>query len=259
MKKQLLAAAFLAVASHIAASWTPARAQHATAYDIEDGARAFQGSCANCHGPDGDLIAGIDLGRGLFRRPLSDRDIVDIILNGIPNTPMPPTPRMTEEQALRIVAYLRSTATSQPGASTAGDATRGRALFEGEGNCMECHRVAGRGSRLGPDLSRIGLARRAVELEQSLLEPESEVQAANRSYRVTTADGTTVEGRLLNHDTFTVQLIDADERLLSFAKADLRDHGFIATPMPSYRDELDAQQIADIVSYLVSLQGLNKP
>lgn len=259
MKRQRLAAALLAFSANLIASWSPAQAQHATAFDIEDGERAFESSCANCHGPDGDLIAGIDLGRGLFRRPLSDEDIVGIILNGIPNTPMPPTPSVSEEQALRIVAYLRSTAATPPGVTAEGNPARGRELFAGEGGCVDCHRVNGRGSRLGPDLSRIGLARKTVELEQSLLEPGAEVQAMNRFYRVTTTDGRTIEGRLLNHDTFSVQLIDANQRLLSFSKSDLRDHGFIDTPMPSYRDELNAQQIADIVSYLVSLRGLSTP
>jgi putative heme-binding domain-containing protein len=128
-------------------------------------------------------------------------------------------------------------------------------IFEGKGECTDCHRVNGWGSRYGPDLSRIGLARRAAELEQSLVDPEAEVQPTNRFYKVTTADGDEIEGRLLNHDTFTVQLLDADEELRSFMKADLRAQAFIDTPMPSYRDELAAQEIADVVSYLVSLRG----
>jgi len=232
-----------------------ARAQHATAFDVEDGGRAYAGNCAGCHGPDGNLIAGIDLGHGLFRRPLSDAELVGIILNGIPNTAMPATPRMTEPQAVRIVAYLRATAESSRSASAPGDVVRGRKIFEGKGECTDCHRVNGWGSRFGPDLSRIGLERRAIELERSLVDPEAEVQPTNRYYELTTADGEEVTGRLLNHDTFTVQLLDADEQLRSFAKADLRKHGFIDTPMPSYRDELDAQEIADAVSYLVSLRG----
>lgn len=233
-------------------------AQHETAYDIEEGSRAFENSCANCHGPDGDLIAGIDLGRGVFRRPLSDEDIAGIIMNGIPGTPMPPTPRMSEEQALRIVAYLRATAAGETGVVATGDPERGRLLFEG-GDCMNCHRVHGRGSRQGPDLSRIGLLRRAVDLEESLLDPAAEVQADNRGYFVTLADGERVMGRLLNHDSYTVQLFDTEERLRSFTKADLRDHGFAESTMPSYRDTLDAQEIADIVSYMVTLRGLTTP
>jgi putative heme-binding domain-containing protein len=231
------------------------RAQHATAFDLEDGGRAFSSNCAGCHGPDGDLIAGIDLGRGLFRRPLTDAELVGIIMNGIPNTPMPATPRMTEPQAARIVAYLRATAESSRSTSAQGDAARGRRIFDGKGECTDCHRVMGWGSRYGPDLSRIGLVRRAAELEQSLVDPEAEVQPTSRFYSVTTADGAEIEGRLLNHDTFTVQLLDADEQLRSFTKAELHSHAFIDTPMPSYRDELDAQEIADVVSYLVSLRG----
>jgi putative heme-binding domain-containing protein len=241
----------------VACSWaavTPALAQHATAVDIEDGARAFQSSCATCHGPDGDQVAGIHLGRGEFRRPLSDDDLVRIIRNGIPDTPMPAT-RMSEEQARRIVAYLRDVAASGAGAVASGDAGRGRALFEGDGGCLSCHRVAGRGARVGPDLSAIGRVRRAVELEASLLDPAADVQPANRFYRVVTADGATVTGRLLNHDTFTVQLIDGDGRLRSLSKAAARDHGFVDTPMPSYRDRLSPRQVSDLVSYLATLRG----
>ena len=42
-------------------------AQHETASDIEDGGRVFRQSCANCHGPDGNEIPGIDLGRGVVQ------------------------------------------------------------------------------------------------------------------------------------------------------------------------------------------------
>lgn len=236
-----------------------ASAQHATAFDIEDGGRAFRDSCANCHGPDGDLIAGIDLGRGQFRRPLSDAEIVGIILNGIPDTPMPPTPRMSAEQAMKIVGYLRSTAESGRRVALSGDPARGEAVFEGKGACLDCHRVNGRGSRAGPDLSRVGALRRADELEESVLDPAAEVQAANRTYRVTLANGEQVTGRLLNHDTFTVQLLDSDERLRSFAKADLREHGFAETPMPSFRGKLEPQELADVISYLVSLRDRSSP
>jgi putative heme-binding domain-containing protein len=233
----------------------PALAQHATAFDVEDGARTFASVCANCHGPDGNLIAGIDLGRGQFRRPLTDNELANIIENGIPNTAMPPSPNLSEEQVERVVAFLRANAAVKPAAAVAGDAARGKALFEGKGECMDCHRVNGNGSRTGPDLSTIGRLRRAAELEQSLLEPAAEVQPNNRFYRVVTAAGKEVEGRLLNRDTYTVQLIDLDENLRSFRVDELREHGFDETPMPSFRKKMSAREIADLVAYLVSLQG----
>jgi putative heme-binding domain-containing protein len=251
MRQLGLLTSVLACALMLAA---PAAAQHETGFDVEDGGRAFRTSCQGCHGPDGDEIAGIDLGRGQFKRASTDADLVRIILNGVPGTAMPPV-KMPEEQATRIVAYLRSVAASKRSTTVVGDASRGRSLFEGKGQCATCHRVGTAGGRLGPDLSLIGQVRRAVELEQSMLEPNAEVLPTNRFYRVVTRGGATVTGRLLNHDTFSVQLLDSDEQLRSFAKADLREQGFVPSPMPSFQRTLSSQDVTDVVSYLVSLKG----
>ena len=232
----------------------PAWAQHETAFDIEDGSRAFRNSCQGCHGPDGDEIAGVDLGRGQFKRAVTDADLVGIIRKGVPGTAMPPV-NMSEEQASRIVAYLRSVAASKRSATAAGDPIRGKGLFEGKGKCVTCHRVDGSGGRLGPELTRIGSVRRAVELEQSIAEPEAEVVPTNRFYRVVTREGTVVTGRLLNHDTFTVQLLDSSEQLRSYAKADLKEQGFIRSPMHSAKGVLTAPEVTDLIAYLVSLKG----
>ncbi len=161
-------------------------AQHETAADLLDGERAYGSTCANCHGPDGNTIAGIDLGRGQFRRPMTDDDLVRIIRNGIPNTPMPAS-NMTTEQASKIVAYLRSVARQRTRRRSTAMPARGKAVYDGKGACASCHRVDGIGSRVGPDLSRIGQLRRSSELERSLLEPGAEVQPSNRFYRVVSA------------------------------------------------------------------------
>lgn len=230
-------------------------AQHATAFDIEDGGQAFQNYCANCHGPDGDVIVGVDLGHGVFRTPLSDEELSNIILNGITDTPMPPTPDMGEEQALKIVAYLRSLADTQNGVDSLGNAELGKALFEGAGNCLGCHQVHNIGSRLGPDLTKIAQSRRGAELELSLLDPGAEVQATNRFYTVRTSKQESVTGRLMNHDTFSVLLLDSNENLRSFLKVDLLDYGFTDPEMPAYGEIFSTQEIADLVAYLVSLRG----
>jgi putative heme-binding domain-containing protein len=236
----------------------PIHAQHETASDIEDGARVFRQSCANCHGPDGNEIAGIDLGRGQFKTAKTDDDLIAVIRKGVPGTPMPAT-NMSEEQAKRVVVYLRSTAATKRSVSAVGDAARGKTLFEGKGGCLTCHRAGGVGSRLGPDLTRIGQLRRSVDLERSLVDPGAEVLPTGRFYRVVTKDGATVTGRLLNIDTFTVQMMDAKEQLRSFTKANLKEHGFLPTPMPSFRNTFTAQELADVISYLVSLKGRVTP
>ena len=111
------------------------------------------------------------------------------------------------------------------------------------------------GSRLGPNLSDIGANRRTVELEHALIDPNSAAAPQNRMVRVVTKDGTTVTGRLLNIDTFTVEMLDANENLRSFLKSDLRESAVIEkSSMPSYKDKLSPQELADVVSYLASLK-----
>lgn len=245
----------LAVLAVAFAMGAPLAAQHETAQDIDDGGRAFRNTCANCHGPDGDQVAGIDLHRGIFRRAKSDQDLIQIIRTGIAGTAMPASD-MPVAQAEQIVAYLRSVAATKRSVSAAGNLERGKAVFVGKGACATCHRVDGAGARLGPDLSNVGQLRQAVELETSVVDPGKEILATNRTYRVVTKDGATVIGRLLNLDSFTVQMLDNREQLRSFEKTNLRDYGIVdASPMPSYKDTLNAQELADVVSYLVSLKG----
>ena len=232
-------------------------AQHTyTPADIQEGGRLFRVNCVLCHGPDGDQVPGIDLGHGKFRQTYSQAALVKIIQDGIPGTGMP-TNNLQDFQAEIVLAYLRSIATSGHTVSGNGDSARGKAVFEGKGGCLQCHRVGARGSRVGPDLSDIGSLRRNVEIERSLLEPDEEVLPQNRYYRAVTKQGSTVTGRLLNVDTFTVQILDSSEKLVSLQRSDLRESGFVArSPMPSYRGKLSSQELADVVAYLASLKGL---
>jgi len=74
-------------------------------------------------------------------------------------------------------------------------------------------------------------------------------------FRAVLKDGSIITGRLLNLDQFTVQLFDSKERLLTLQRPDLREFSAIKSSMPSYRDKLTAQELSDLLAYLVSLKG----
>jgi putative heme-binding domain-containing protein len=109
------------------------------------------------------------------------------------------------------------------------------------------------------ELTDIGVIRRAAQLESSILDPDAEILPENRSFRVITRDGTVVTGRLLNLDTFTIQMMDSKQQLRSFLKNNLKEFDFIEkSPMPSYRNKLSGEEVADVVAYLVTLKGVNR-
>jgi mono/diheme cytochrome c family protein len=57
-----------------------------------------------------------------------------------------------------------------------------------------------------------------------------------------------------------VQLLDSKERLVSLRRANLRESAFVEkSSMPSYKDKLSSGELADLVSYLVSLKGVEIP
>jgi cytochrome c oxidase cbb3-type subunit III len=225
----------------------------------EEGLRVYNANCAACHGQDGDTVPGVALRSGQFRRANNDGDLTRIITAGIPGTAMPAA-SLNAQQVDAVIAYLRTPLAAPSSAPSSGDASRGRALFEGKGGCLKCHRVNGNGSRMAPDLSDAGALRNAAALERSIVDPGAVVLPQHMSVRAVLRDGTAVTGRRLNEDTLTIQLIDSKERLVSLNKSELRDYTLIkTTSMPSYRDKLSSAELADIVTYLLSLKGSNTP
>ena len=118
-----------------------------------------------------------------------------------------------------------------------GDAARGRTLFKGKAECAQCHRVNGQGPRVAPDLSDIGAIRTLAALQRALLTPDESLLPIQPARALVTKDGRTIRGRRLNEDTYTVQIIDEQENLLSLDKAIcaisrsiLRQHAVVRGP-----------------------------
>ena len=223
--------------------------------DIEYGARLYVEQCDRCHGANGTGVSGVDLGSGQFRNAPTDNQLRTVITNGFPTAGMPPF-KLDATDLTGLVAYLRNMKTIDRGSLKPGDAARGQLVFEGKGACLSCHRVGEQGSRKAPDLSDIGSIRAAGFLERSLTDPNGQMLPINRPVHIVTKTGETIDGRRLNEDTYTVQVTDADGRLISLTKRDLREFR-VATKssMPSYKGELTTDQLADLVTYLLSLKG----
>jgi putative heme-binding domain-containing protein len=243
------------VVGAVLAAAAAAAAQDYSAADIAYGARLYDAQCTTCHGANGDGVGGVNLRSGTFRNAVTDQDLSRVITNGIRGTGMQAFTFDAAELA-GIIAYLRNMNAFDPASVRVGDPARGRTLFTGKGGCTRCHRVGADGSRVAPDLSDIGAMRSAGSLLRSLTDPTSQMMPINRPVRAVLRDGQIVNGRRLNEDTYTVQLIDDQEQLRSLTKSELREYT-IATvsPMPPFKDTLSPDELADVVAYLLSLKG----
>ena len=224
--------------------------------DIQYGAQIFATQCTPCHGTSGDQIPGVNFRAGLFKRAVSDTDLRNTVSTGVPGTEMRPF-AFGPSELTAIVSYLRNMNSYDARSAVVGDAARGSALFAGAGNCGSCHAVNGKGPRVAPDLGDIGALRTPDLLHRTLVDPAGSMLPSNRAIHAVTKDGRTVNGRRLNEDTYTVQLIDENEHLVSLTKSELREYTVQkTTTMPSYKDKFSAQQLADIEAYLLSLKGV---
>ena len=109
-------------------------AQHETASDIEDGGRVFRQQLRELSWPgwQRDRRASIS-GAAQFKRAKTDEDLVRIIRNGIPGTPMPAEQHVRRAGEARRRLSPFASRRRRRSASAAGDAARGKTLFEGKG------------------------------------------------------------------------------------------------------------------------------
>jgi len=267
-----LAAMALAMGSAVA---LPLRAQGKNPYagDVKVaklGEFEFRANCAFCHG-----LGARGGGRGpdLTRTPKkhgdSDTEIFNTINNGVPGTAMPPNGAtqqgvgMTEEEIWQVVTYIRSV--EKKPATVNGDTKHGRELFFGNMRCATCHMFAGKGGRVGPDLTGAGTARSTEYLVESMRNPSrrlaqglteamKEFSVEYETVDVVTGDGATYSGTLLNEDSFTIQFVDMRETVHSLDKASLKSwKKSRQSLMPAYDEKtLPEKDLQDLLAFLVS-------
>lgn len=224
-----------------------------TSEAVAAGLSVYSQQCALCHGPEGDLVDGINLSRGVFRSVNSDADLRDVIQGGAAAGRMPAF-SLSIEELNGVIAYIRAGFDPEGVAVRIGNPERGKALFEGKGECAQCHRVNGSGPYTAPDLSSIGIRRTAASLQRNMLDPTSAILPINRPIRLVTRSEETVSGRRLNEDTYTVQIVDSQNRLRSFVKADLVSYEVSMEPSKA-PTTLSSEDVADVVGYLLTLRG----
>jgi putative heme-binding domain-containing protein len=131
----------------------------------------------------------------------------------------------------------------------------GRAAFKQTG-CIQCHRFAGEGGSVGPDLT--GIARRlsTLELLESILSPSKTITDGYATTEVETKSGEIISGRIEREDdrVLIMRPPTATEEMLTIRKTDIRRRALSQTSnMPTgMLNTLNESEVLDLVSYLIS-------
>ncbi|HZY90102.1 MAG TPA: hypothetical protein VFE78_35095, partial [Gemmataceae bacterium] len=138
-----------------------------------------------------------------------------------------------------------------------GDAARGRDLFLKSGSlCVNCHKVAGIGGAVGPDLSQIGKKFNRAQLLESILEPSKVIDPPYVAYLIETTDGKVLTGVVASKSAKEVVLRDAEAkeiRIPAAKVAKMEPQKKSLMPDLLLRD-LTAEQAADLLEFLASLK-----
>ncbi|MFN7922187.1 MAG: c-type cytochrome [Bryobacteraceae bacterium] len=241
------------LAATLAAQTPEIRNPRTSAADVAAGAKTFRSHCAECHGLNGEGRRGPNLTTGVYFHGSSDAELLANISDGIPGTEMPGL-FYSPDRVWQVIAYLRSVAERNRG-NASGDAAAGANVYRTNG-CANCHRIAGQGGRMGPDLTSIGRTRATEHLRAAIVDPNSDVRQRYWVVDAKSKSGTVYTGFLMNEDTWNVQMIDLQDRLHSLDKSTLASYKVSKTSkMPSFQGKIANAELANLVAYLSSLGG----
>lgn len=224
---------------------------------VERGRSQFKSSCGFCHGEDAtgnrapDLVRSVTVGHDMDGELLAP-----LIRNGIPDKGMPGFSTLTAAQISDIAVFLHQRAldalhtnhvpSDYPLAKLlTGNASAGKAYFNGAGGCSGCHSPTG-------DLAGIAGKYSPLELQQRFLYPGA--KAAKPTAVVTLPDGSKVEGTVAQMDEFTIAITGKDGWYrswdLSRVKAEIHD------PLAAHRALMPKYTDADVHNLFAYLETL---
>jgi putative heme-binding domain-containing protein len=140
-------------------------------------------------------------------------------------------------------------------ARASGDARRGAGVFSvATSGCTACHRVAGAGGAVGPELTTIARCLSPEEIVESVYWPARSVKPEYRAQALALADGRVLQGIVKEETPETVVVVDARGERHEIAPADVEERTDVGSLMPAnVFTALPAEQRRDLIRYLLEL------
>lgn len=142
-------------------------------------------------------------------------------------------------------------------AAGAGNAEAGERVFfhARVGQCAKCHEFAGRGERVGPDLSTIGRSSMRERLVQSIVDPSREIAPQFTNYVIRMKDGQTLTGMHVGDEVDgRMRFVDSTGRTFHVHPNEIehRQPSDKSIMPDGLADHLTPQELRDLLAFLAA-------
>ena len=131
----------------------------------------------------------------------------------------------------------------------------GQAVFRQTG-CSQCHRFAGEGGSVGPDLNGVGRRLAPRDVLESIVLPSKVIAEGYATAEVETKSGEVITGRVEREDDRVVVIrpLSATEAAVTLQKTDIRRRALsqISNMPTGIVNTLSETQVLDLLAYLIS-------
>jgi hypothetical protein len=136
-----------------------------------------------------------------------------------------------------------------------GDPVAGRRVFfDRRVSCAKCHRVAGRGGAIGPELTGVSASKTREKILDSLLHPSREASPDYQGYVVVMQDGRMLTGTQFHFRGESAELLTVEGIWMRFPLSETEEYGPLDTSlMPeNLVQAMSVSELRDLLAFLIN-------
>jgi putative heme-binding domain-containing protein len=139
----------------------------------------------------------------------------------------------------------------------------GKAMFK-VGTCVACHKLEGEGNEFGPDLTKLDLKLKSIDILKDITDPSFRIHEKYQTWVIVTNAGKQHTGIILSETPKEIKLIEnplvkAEPIILLKADIDTKAKSPVSVMPKGLLDKLTREEILDLVAYLTARGNRQHP
>jgi putative heme-binding domain-containing protein len=170
--------------------------------------------------------------------------------------PLPIKDELLKDTRPRTEWKFEELASAIEGMKSGRSYSNGKQMFA-VGTCVACHKMEGVGNEFGPDLTKLDVKMKSVDILKDVIEPSFKINEKYQTFIFELGSGKTVTGIILEETKETVKIIEnplakAEPLVIKVADIDSRKKSPISMMPKGLLDKLTRDEVLDLIAYIAS-------